>query len=250
MADVPSSPPPDAVSDGITAGAAGAPASALELAAARVASIVETAERGAAELRTATEARAAERIAEAQRAGELRVAAAEAEALEIVSAAHQESARARAEAEAAVRTIHDEAARVRAEADAHREQQLDSTRGDVAAMLVEAQELADETRRRARADAQAIVGEAHSAARRVMREGAGLSDQLEQLSTSLHRNAERLLGDVSAAHRALVGQLDAVQPGAAPPPDRLTTGEERDARALIELAAADELTVPEFVPPR
>jgi cell division septum initiation protein DivIVA len=111
-------------------------------------------------------------------------------------------------AQAEVAAAHDEAARIRGEAQA----------------------AADEVRRRARADAQQVVGEAYGASRRVLREGGELSDQLEQLSASLHRNAERLLADVATAHRAMVRELDAAAPEGT--------------------AAAGDLDVPEFVPRR
>ncbi len=74
--------------------------------------------------------------------------------------------------------------------------------------------------------------DARIAAREVYDEGAKLSENLNALSTSLRRNAERLLGDVREAH------------------DALTSGLEKHGGKDERQGAEGDLDVPQFVPPR
>lgn len=262
------------------------PLGTLDLASAteHVRRVVEAAETAAARLRAQTEARADARIAEADRAADLRVAAAEAEAREIVAEAQAQAqaiqertaaqdAAARAAAEEAVRGIHEAAARVRQQADDHHTERVRA-----------ASDEAETIRRNAREDARQMLLDAAAAVRDVESEGRELSGHLSELSTSLRRNAERLLADVSAAHRHLTARLDAAGPAPAdghrarpvpsaarePREDPRTPASTGDpaADALLAAAAAgfsdapaarrrrratpaaDELEVPEFLPRR
>ena len=62
------------------------------------------------------------------------------------------------------------------------------------------------------------------------------------MSTSLRRNAERLLQDVRDAHARLMATLDRTV-GAAP---ETRTGERRSVR--LDAPVGDDLDVPEFLP--
>ena len=93
------------------------PMSEISVASAKVAAIVEAAERAAEDLRLKTEEKVRERIAEADRAADLRVEAAEAEAREILDAARREAAAAEAKAREGVRLTHERAAQAREEAE-------------------------------------------------------------------------------------------------------------------------------------
>jgi vacuolar-type H+-ATPase subunit H len=151
----------------------------MSIASARVAAIVEAAERAADELREQTRREAGERMAAADRDQADRLAQAEARAREILETAQRE-------ADDLVSEARDEAARLRAGAE-----------GDAAGL-----------RRDAEAQAREIVTGAHATARHVLHDGTALSEQLDQLSGSLRRNAERLLRDIQLAHEAMVAELD------------------------------------------
>src|SRR4051794_26354432 len=93
------------------------PLSGTSVAAAKVAAIVEAAERAAEDLRLKTEERVRDRIAEADRAANLRVEAAEAEAREIVDQARRDAEALVSQARRDVQGVHDEAARTRSDAE-------------------------------------------------------------------------------------------------------------------------------------
>jgi vacuolar-type H+-ATPase subunit H len=158
--------------------------SEMAIASARVAAIVEAAERAADELRDQTRRDADELLAAADRDRADGLAQAEAQAREILEVAQRE-------AHGLVAEARDEAARLRAGAE-----------GDAAAL-----------RRDAEAQAREIVTGAHATARQVLRDGTALSEQLDQLSGSLRRNAERLLRDIQLAHVAMVAELEDAAPG-------------------------------------
>src|SRR5919198_1422251 len=196
--------------------------SEMSIASARVAAIVDAAERAADELRAASEDEADKRLAAAERAADDLMRAAEAEARDIADAARREAEELRMEAGA-------DAARIRAEAEA-----------DTA-----------EVRRSAEAEAREIVTGAHASARHVLRDGSALSEQLEQLSGSLRRNAERLLRDVQLAHETMTAELEASAPGAAeggrgdePAGGHDAGGEPSEPPATIRTA----FDIPEFLP--
>jgi hypothetical protein len=86
-------------------------------------------------------------------------------------------------------------------------------------------------RANARAEARAIVNDAHAVARDIQREGSEISRNLRDLSVSMRNNAERLLRDVRLAHGSMTARLDQAAPGTEP----------RDR-------GAEELDVPEFLP--
>jgi cell division septum initiation protein DivIVA len=177
------------------------PMSEISVASAKVAAIVEAAERAAEDLRLKTEERVRERIAEADRAVELRVEAAESEAREIVEQARRDAAGLIEQARRDVQSVHDEAARTRSDAEV-----------EAAHVRAEVEAYAKEARQVARDDARDIVGEAHAAARGVLTDGTELSGHLQELSESLHRNAERLLNDMKLAHARLTADLDQAAP--------------------------------------
>ena len=211
----------------------------VAIASARVASIVEAAERAAEELRGQTEQRARDRIAEAVRAADLRVEAAEAEAADLLATTRRTADTLTSEAREAVAGIHAEAALIRQEADdyalsARAEAALDAER-----MHGEAEERGKEIVAGAQADAREIIADAHAAAREVLRDGSELSGNLRELSDSLRTNADRLLRDVKLAHAHLTARLDDAAPGGAAP----------SARDTRPTAPADpDFDVPEFVP--
>ncbi|HVE66962.1 MAG TPA: hypothetical protein VNB64_00110 [Solirubrobacteraceae bacterium] len=161
----------------------------------QVAKLVAAAEEAAEKTRRDAERRADERIAEADRAAEFRVKAAEEEARELLAQAGAESAR------------------IRREADEH-------------AKLVQAS---------AEEDARGLTREARFVAQAVLKEGTGMHDDLQEMSRSLRRNAERLLGDVRDAHARLAGEVDRT----------VGSDDSRPRRATVD--AGDD--VPEFIPP-
>jgi cell division septum initiation protein DivIVA len=175
----------------------------------RIGELIATAEAEGERIRLDAERRADERIAEAERAAQYRVEAAEAEALELVDRANTES---HAVAERAA----EEAERIRKEAD------------DYATLV----------RANAEEEARGLTREARFAAQAVLTEGGQLHDDLQELSKSMRRNAERLINDVRDAHARLAGQIDRTV-GSEPTP----AGRE-PRRASVDFG--DD--VPEFMP--
>jgi hypothetical protein len=175
----------------------------------RIAKLIETADAEAQRIRDEAEGRVEERIAEADRAARYRVEAAEAEALELrdkaSSDAHEAAERGAREAE-----------RIRREAD----------------------EYATLVRANAEEEALALTREARFAAQAVLTEGNQLHDDLQEMSQSLRRNAERLLRDIRDAHARLAGEIDRT---VGPDPDGPRRGP-RSARVDF----GDD--VPEFIP--
>jgi hypothetical protein len=234
------------------------PLSEISVASAKVAAIVEAAERAAEDLRLKTEERVRERIAEADRAADLRVEAAEAEAREIRDAAKREAAAIQAEARESVRQIHDNAAKAREEAEARKVAAVTEAQQEAAQVRAAADAYAEDVKRSAKSDARDIIAEAHAAARGVLHDGTTLSGHLEELSDSLRRNAERLLNDVKLAHARLTADLDQATPaGAADPAPRASRGEEAAARPDAARSrptggrgSDPDFDVPEFVPGR
>ncbi len=227
--------------------------SEISVASAKVAAIVEAAERAAEEMRIKTEERVRSRIAEADRAADLRVEAAEAEAREIVDAARAEAAGIVAEAREGVRGIHERAAAAREEGERHKAAMLDEATSEAARVREEAELYGKEARQAARDDARAIIAEAHAAARGVLEDGTELSGHLSELSDSLRRNAERLLNDVKLAHARLTADLDQAAPAgggidSAPRASRNAPASSSPRRA--SRPSDDDFEVPEFLPGR
>jgi hypothetical protein len=217
----------------------------IAIASAKVAAIVEAAEQAAEDLRLKTEQRARERIAEADRAASMRVEAADAEIRELLEAARGQAAALEAQAKAAVQQIHAGAAADRAEADRYKEQALKTAEDESVRIRIEAASYAEEITAKAKSDARGIIRDAHDASRGVLAEGKELSDNLNELSVSLRRNAERLLRDVQLAHSRLVAELDqAMPPGAADEPAV------RPRRDEPSPPLGGDLDVPEFLPRR
>jgi hypothetical protein len=175
----------------------------------RIARLIEIAEAEAERLRADAERRADERIAEAERAARYRVEAAEAEALEILDRANTES-------HAAAERGAQDAERIRKQAD------------DYATLV----------RANAEEEARGLTREARFAAEAVLTEGGQLHDDLQELSKSLRRNAERLINDVRDAHARLAGEIDRTVG-----PEPAASGR-RPRRATVDFA--DD--VPEFNP--
>src|SRR4051794_30110560 len=205
MADRTEDPTPTELDELLASLGSTRPMSEISVASAKVAAIVEAAERAAEDLRLKTEEKVRERIAEADRAADLRVEAAEAEARDIITAAREDAAVLIDQAHRGVQAVHDEAARTRSDAEA-----------EAARVRAEVEVYAKEARQAARDDARAIVGEAQAAARGVLTDGTELSGHLQELSDSLHRNAERLLNDVKLAHARLTADLDQAAPAGGP----------------------------------
>jgi hypothetical protein len=225
------------------------PMSAIAVASAKVAAIVEAAERAAEDLRLKTEEKARQRIAEADRAADLRVEAAEAEARDLVDAARRDAAAVEAKAKEGVRLIHERAAQTREEAEARKVAAVQEAQDEAARVRAEADAYAEDTKRNAKSDARDILAEAHDAARGVLHDGSLLSGHLQELSVSLRRNAERLLNDVKLTHARLTADLDQATPaGPADPVPRASRGA---AQPTPPRRGGDEdLDVPEFVPGR
>lgn len=223
--------------------------SEISVASAKVAAIVEAAERAAEEMRIKTEEKVRSRIAEADRAVDLRVEAAEAEAREILDAARAEAAGVEAEARESVRGIHERAAQAREEAEQQRSEVVAEAQAEAARVRADAAAAAEETTREAREEARAILAEAHAAARGVLEDGTELSGHLSELSESLRRNAERLLNDVKLAHARLTADLDQATPpgGSIDSAPRATRTEPPRRRPR---GSDDDFEIPEFLPGR
>jgi hypothetical protein len=230
------------------------PMSEISVASAKVAAIVEAAERAAEDLRLKTEEKVRERIAEADRAADLRVEAAEAEAREILDAARREAAAAEAEAREGVRLIHERATQAREEAEQRKAAAVSEAQAEGARLRADADAYAEETKRNAKVDARDIIAEAHTAARGVLHDGSTLSGHLQELSDSLHRNAERLLNDVKLAHARLTADLDQAAPAGgtdpAPRASRGTGAGSGPASTPPPARGGDDFEVPEFLPGR
>jgi vacuolar-type H+-ATPase subunit H len=209
--------------------------SEMSIASARVAAIVEAAERAADELRDQTRREADARLAAADRDHADRLADAEAQAREILETAQRQ-------ADALLAEARDQAARLRAGAE-----------GDAAGL-----------RRDSEAQAREIVTGAHATARHVLHDGTALSEQLDQLSGSLRRNAERLLRDIQLAHEAMVAELEEAAPDdggtavAEAPPDqddedvvrawRGDDGHEPETAGEAPATIRTDFGIPEFLP--
>jgi hypothetical protein len=230
--------------------AGGGGLSEISVASAKVAAIVEAAERAAEEMQRKTEERVRARIAEADRAVDARVEVAEAEAREILDAARAAAAGVEAEARENVRAIHERAAAAREEAERYKAAMLAEASSEAERVRAEADTYAKEARQAARDDARASVAEAHGAARGVLEDGTELSGHLSELSDSLRRNAERLLNDVKLAHARLTADLDQASP----------PGTSMDTAPAASRASApprrpsgppdDDFEIPEFLPGR
>ena len=223
--------------------------SEIAVASAKVAAIVEAAERAAEEMRIKTEDKVRSRIAEADRAVELRVEAAEVEAREILDAARAEAAGMEAEARESVRAIHERAAQAREEAERRKAELLSEAGSAAARVRGDAESFAADAQREAREEARAILAEAHAAARGVLEDGTELSGHLSELSESLRRNAERLLNDVKLAHARLTADLDQATPpgGSIDTAPRATRSRPSPPRRG---PSDDDFEVPEFLPGR
>jgi vacuolar-type H+-ATPase subunit H len=140
----------------------------MQDASARVAEIIEAAERAADQILDQAEERLRARIAEADRAADNRVQAAEAEALEVLANAQEQAEK----------------------------------------LIADAHQQAADAREEARREAREIVGEASAASRDVLRDGTELSGNLRDLSDSLRSNAELLMRDIRLAHAEMTARLD------------------------------------------
>lgn len=168
----------------------------------------------------------------------------------IVDAAERAAAGLRAETEQRARE------RI-AEADRAADNRVQAAEAEARDILAQAQKEAEELRRAGREEARNAVLEASEAARDVLRRGTELSREIEQLGTSLRRNAQVILHDVKHAHDQLSRQLaDALPEGAGadlPVRARRTDDEERAARrerpspsgpAVFDHAAGDRPVAP------
>jgi hypothetical protein len=261
MADRPSDPEQTELDELLASLSTSRPLSEISVASSKVAAIVEAAERAAEDLRMKTEEKVRSRIAEADRAADLRVEAAEAEAREIVDTARREAAAVEAEAREGVRLIHERAAQTREEAEARKAAAVAEATDEAARVRADAEAYAEDTRQDARRAAREMIAEAHDAARDVLHDGTTLSGHLQELSDSLHRNAERLLNDVKLAHARLTADLDQAAPAggmdAAPRvsrgsgPASASPGFASRPNPVIDRGRGDDdFEVPEFLPGR
>jgi cell division septum initiation protein DivIVA len=263
----------------------GAAATAAE----QVASVLEAAEQTAEQLRLEAEERLLSRIAEAERAAELRVSAAEEEATELLAAAREETASsvasAREEASRILAKAREEAGRLRDEAEKDAKRMRSEADKEAKRIVSDASSKALEVAGKAQSEADRLGAEAaknHEEAawrtRDMMRgaeqtageidiEGMQVVRDLRALGDSLRANAERLLGDVQAIHRRMVGQIERVEAAAtkaerqgrrsSAPPDAdsgsaESTGRARPTERRAGAAGSGtegELDVPEFLSP-
>ena len=192
---------------------------------ARVAGIVEAAERAAAELREQAEARARERIAEADRAAANRVRAAEEEAEEMLREARAQAEAARNEAVVGRRR---DPRRGRARA---RERRRPSARAAASAMPSRARERRAEQLERASAASRASsCARATASSRADAQRGR---DQAEQELAAAHAEAERIVGRGARAGRAGCSPRVARRPSA-----RVASGGEDLEKLRAEAARA------------
>jgi cell division septum initiation protein DivIVA len=204
---------------------------ALASASRQVSKIVKAAEQAAEELLQQTEERADARIAEAARAADNRVAAAEAEAGELVDTA-------RRQAEILHATAESDASRIREDAEREAAAVIEEARRQAEEVQRIAEVFATQTRESAEQEAAKQIKRARDLAAEVFGDGTEMSHNLRQLSDSLRRNAEILLTDVTAAHRALTARIAEVDPDGDQPP----------AAATKPGRGAFEPDVPEFMP--
>ena len=176
------------------------------------------------ELRDEAERRADARIAEAARAADIRVAAAEEEAAEILAEAPRRGRRAH---EAA-----DERRRAPARGRPRRVRPASSPRRAPRPRRSSASPRSSPPRpaRRPRPSARKQLGRARELAAEVLADGTEMSHNLRQLSDSLRRNAEMLLRDVGAAHRAMTAKLDEAGVDLGEPPRRARAAPHRRLR--------------------
>ncbi len=237
------------------------PLSEISVASSKVAAIVEAAERAAEDLRLKTEEKVRERIAEADRAADLRVEAAEVEARELVDAARREAAAVEADAREGVRLIHERAAQARSEAEARKVAAVAEAGEEALRVRAAADAYAEEAQADAKRAAREIIAEAHAAARDVLHDGTTLSGHLQELSDSLHRNAERLLNDVKLAHARLTADLDQAAPaGGIDSAPRASRGDgspsvfpgfaSKPDPVISRKGGDDDFEIPEFLPGR
>ena len=205
------------------------PGDALARASRQVAQIIKAAEQAAEELTQQTEERADARIAEAARAAANRVAAAEAEAADLLGDA-------RRQAQVLHATAESDASRIREEAKREAAGIVEDARRQAEEVQRIAEGFATQTRESAEQEASKQIRRARDLAAEVFGDGTEMSHNLRQLSDSLRRNAEILLSDVTAAHRALTARIEEVDPSDASPSGRSTE------RPVFE---AD---IPEFIP--
>jgi cell division septum initiation protein DivIVA len=193
----------------------------------QVGSIVKAAEQAAEDLLQQTEERANARIAEATRAADNRVEAAEAEATDLI-------ADARRQASVLHTTAESDAARIREEAKREASSIVEEARRQAEEVQRIAEVFATQTRESAEAESSKQIRRARDLAAEVFGDGTEMSHNLRQLSDSLRKNAEILLNDVTAAHRALTARIGEVDP----------SGDSEPA-AKTPVFDAD---VPEFIP--
>lgn len=182
---------------------------ALARASRQVAQIVKAAEQAAEELLHQTEERADARIAEASRAADNRVAAAESEAAEVLLDA-------RRQAQVLHTTAESDAARIREEAKREATSIVEEARRQAEEVQRIAEVFATQTRESAEQNSAKQIRRARDLAAEVFGDGTEMSHNLRQLSDSLRRNAEILLNDVTAAHRALTARIAEADPDGEP----------------------------------
>lgn len=211
------------------------------------AEVIDAARAEAEQLIRATRDEIDELIGSAQSEADEIVGAAEHEADALRRQARGELAREKAIAEQELKTIRDEAEGERERILAGLDDEIATARAELQAELKAAR---DDSVKQCRQ----IVAEARRVAADVLEDGGELSTNLQQLSSSMRTNAERILRDTQQAHRALMAKLDAVSTPAQEDDRRGRAFDEISARSLRGRTAAttslsrdDELGVPDFV---
>ena len=238
------------------------PLSEISVASSKVAAIVEAAERAAEDLRIKTEEKVRERIAEADARGRpARRGRGGRGTGDRRQCARREAAAVEAEAREGVRLIHERAAQAREEAEARKSAAVAEASEEALRLRAAGDAYAEEARQDAKRAAREIIAEAHAAARDVLHDGTTLSGHLQELSDSLHRNAERLLNDVKLAHARLTADLDQAAPaGGIDSAPRASRGDgsppvspgfaSKPAPAISRKGGDDDFEIPEFLPGR
>jgi vacuolar-type H+-ATPase subunit H len=138
-----------------------------------------------------------------------------------------------------VATAEAEAERIRADA----EQRADERIAEAERIRKEADDYATLVRANAEEEARGLTREARFAAQAVLSEGNSLHDDLQELSKSMRRNAERLINDVRDAHARLAGEIDRT---VGPDPASSSAGRSDRAPRRASVDFGDD--VPEFMP--
>lgn len=142
-------------------------------------------------------------------------------AAQIRESAEQDGRQIRADAEAQAKRTQEEAKR-KAEAELNEARKAavlygQDARREAEELVGDARQEADQIREQTQRAVDGRVAAAEKAAAEVLEEARALSGGLRQLGRSLEEHADRILRDVTAAHKRMQADMR-VGPGSAPPP--------------------------------